>query len=385
MRIGTKYVAGIVLMVCLSASALLAGEGAPARGLVLFIGDGMGPQIVSIVKLYAEEELHQGLNMILLGNSGSTGYMSTNSADRLVTDSAASGTAIATGHRTNNGMVGMTPDGETVANLFEDASAAGKSVGVVTTTSVTDATPASFLAHVPARGMHFDIARQIIESGASVVLGGGRSFFMPPEMGKRKDGTDLTEQARSEGFDVVFDREGMMSSSGDRILGLFASGDLPFELARNGEEVPSLTEMTLKAMDILGRDPDGFVLMVEGGLIDHAEHENSISDAVGDFLAFDQAIGEAMKYQAEDSTLAIVITADHDCGSPAITAAGYGYPSYNQVDKITDESSHFVRWVSGDHTGTMVPVFAVGPDCVRFSGIRSNADLHDELAGLLGL
>jgi alkaline phosphatase len=378
--------------VCLLAAAFLvwftsgwADDGATSRSMIFFIGDGMGPQIVSIVKLYAEEALGRDLNMVLLANSGATGYMTTHSEDRMVTDSAASGTAMATGHRTNNGMVGVTPDGETVSNLFEQAVESGRSVGVVTTTSVTDATPASFLAHASSRDMEFDIARQIVDSGASVVLGGGWSYFLPPGQGKRPDGLDLAVEARSKGFDVAFNKNEMEASAGERLLGLFAAEDMPYERVRNADKIPSLAEMTVKALEILARDPDGFVLVVEGGRIDHAEHENSIADAVADFLAFDDAIAVGMADQGQDSTLTIIVSADHDCGGPAITAAGYGYPSYNQVDRIADESCRFVRWVSGDHTGTMVPVFARGPGCERFSGIQANTELYRDLASLLGL
>ena len=362
-----------------------ADDHAPSRSAVFFIGDGMGPEIVSIVKLYAERALGQDLNMVLLANGGATGYMTTHSEDRMVTDSAASGTAMATGHGTNNGMVGVTPDGSPVENLFERALADGKAVGVVTTTSVTDATPASFMAHVTSREMEFDIARQIVEGGASVVMGGGMSYFLPPREGRRPDGLDLTETAHTNGFDVVFDKSQMQAAAGKRLLGLFAEDDMPYERIRGTDQVPSLAEMTAKALEILALDPDGFVLVVEGGRIDHAEHENSIADAVADFLAFDEAIGEGMAYQDQDSTLTIVVSADHDCGGPAITAAGYGYPSYNQVDEIAEDSCRFVRWVSGGHTGTMVPVFARGPGCERFSGIQANTELYYDFASLLGL
>ena len=391
----------LVLILLLSFTFVWAEDDAPARSAIFFIGDGMGPQIVSIVKIYAERSLERDLNMVHVANTGTTGYVTTHSEDRMVTDSAASGTAMATGHKTNNGMVGVAPDGEAVANLFEMAVLAGKSVGVVTTTSVTDATPAAFLAHAVSRQMHFDIAAQIVESDAAVVMGGGWRFFMPPDKGKREDGVDLSEAAglkdiavveyypRMEGglqgFDVALDRDEMMAASGDRLLGLFAGGVLPFERVRNTEKVPSLAEMTVKALEVLSGDPEGFILVVEGGRIDHAEHENSISDAVEDFLAFDDAIGEGMAYQATDSKVTLVVSADHDCGGPAITASGYGYPSYNQVDKIADEGCRFIRWVSGDHTATMVPVFARGPGADRFSGIQSNTELHDDLASMLGL
>jgi alkaline phosphatase len=261
----------------------------------------------------------------------------------------------------------------------------GKAVGVVTTTSVTDATPAAFLAHVPNRGRHHEIAEQIVAGDAGVVLGGGYMYFLPSDGGTRADGRDLAAEARDQGFEVVFDREGLLEARGDRLLGLFAPDVMPYETLRDEESVPSLTEMMQAAVRILAADPDGYVLIVEGGRIDHAEHGNDVGNAIGDLLAFDECIGSAMEYQAVDSTLTIVISADHDCGGPAITAGGYGYPGYQEVETITEEGSPFVKWVSGDHTGTMVPVFARGPGAGRFSGIQDNTDMFRNLAWLLGL
>ena len=359
-------------------------DGAPARSAVLFIGDGMGPQIVSIVKVYAERSLGRELNMVRLANSGVTGLMTTNAEDKLVTDSAASGTAMATGSKTNNGVLGMTSDGQVVKNLFEDAVEHGKSVGVVTTSSVTDATPAVFMAHATSRELHYDIARQIIESDVSVVMGGGTWFFFPPKRGKRPDGVDLTDRARELGFEVVLTLHELETSSGRRLLGLFAPECLPYERSRDEVKIPSLSEMTDRALDILDDDPEGFLLVVEGGRIDHAEHENSIQDAIADLLAFDDAIGHAMAYQEQDSTLTIVVTADHDCGGPAITGTSYAYPSYDYLEKIVEGKSQFLRWISGHHTATMVPVFAGGPGAERFGGVLDNAHLHDILEWLLG-
>jgi alkaline phosphatase len=365
-------------------SCVRAEDAAPARSAILFIGDGMGPQIVSIVKVYAERSLGRELNMVRLANTGVAGFMTTHSEDRLVTDSAASGTAIATGFKTNNGVVGMTSDGEEARNLFEEAVEHGKSVGVVTTTSVTDATPAVFMAHVPSRDSHFDIAKQILESNVSVVLGGGSMFFLPPERGRRPDGADLTERAKDLGFEVVFESHGLAAASGKRLLGLFAPDCIPYELLRDEARIPSLSEMMERALDILADDPDGFLLVVEGGRIDHAEHDNSIADAIADFLAFDDAVGEAMTCQGRDSSLTIIVTADHDCGGPAITGTSYAYPSYDYLDKIAEGKSQFLRWISGHHTATMVPVFAGGPGAERFGGVMDNTHLHDNLEWLLG-
>jgi alkaline phosphatase len=356
-----------------------------ARSMIFFIGDGMGPQIVSIAKIYSEESLEAGLNMVELANTGTAGYATTHSDDRLVTDSAASGTALATGFKTRNGVIGITPGGQEVENLFERAIDHGKSVGVITTTSVTDATPASFLAHVPSRGMHFEIAYQIVESGVTIVMGGGSCYFLPPDRGKRQDGRDLVRVAREKGFDVVFDKDDLAAAEGRRILGLFAPDCLPYERDRRAYETPSLSDMLAEALQLLSPDPDGFLLVVEGGRIDHAEHENSISDALGDFFAFDAAIGHAMNYQESDSTVAIMVTADHDCGGPAITATDYGYPSHDDLESLVGEDCPFVRWVSGEHTGTMVPVFARGPGADVFSGIQDNTDIHDNIVGMLGL
>ena len=176
-----------------------------------------------------------------------------------------------------------------------------------------------------------------------------------------------------------------MASDADRLLGLFASAEMPYERVRDAERVPSLTDMTIKALEILADDPDGFLLVVEGGRIDHAEHDQSIGDALADLLAFDAAIGWAMEYQKDHESLTIVVSADHDCGGPALTRGDDGYPTHDDIEDVAADGCGFVGWVSGHHTGTMVPVFAAGPGAERFSGIQDNTELHDKLAGLLGL
>lgn len=357
-----------------------------ARSLILFIGDGMGPGIVSIAQVYSKTTGRGDLNMALLANTGRAGFATTYSDNKLVTDSAAGGTALSTGSKTNNGMVGTAPDGSSLQNLFEKAVLGGKSVGVVTTTSVTDATPAAFLAHSTARGKEFDIALQIISADAVVVMGGGRNFFLPPAGGERQDGRNLVEEARAEGFDVAFDKGGLEARAGSRLLGLFAPDDMPFSKDRVAFETPSLTEMFAQALRMVSGDPDGFVLVVEGGRIDHAEHDNDLAAALGEFFAFDSTLGSAMEYQASDSTLTIIVTADHDTGAPSITAAGYaGYPQISQAPELREGQGGFVRWLSEDHVGTMVPVFARGPGEHLLSGIRDNTDINHAIVTILGL
>ncbi|MGD9400869.1 MAG: alkaline phosphatase [bacterium] len=378
----------LVALAALLFAAPEAGAEAEARSIILLIGDGMGPQILTIGKMYSEMELGAVLSMERLADAGTSGYMSTHSANKLVTDSAASGTAIACGQKTDNGRVGVMPDTTEIDNIFDIAVRNGKAVGAVTTTAVTHATPASFLAHHKYRSWEWDIAAQIAETEASVVMGGGFKFFLPPERGGGRRGGDLTEAMAARGFDVVYDREGLLASDADRIMGLFAEENVPYELDRDMETVPSLTEMTAKAIEILSRDEDGFMLMVEGGRIDHAEHENNIVDALGEFIAFDAVVGYALEYQRKHPDVTVIVTSDHDCGGPAITAmkGGYaGYPDIDQYHQLDDEDSPVVRWVSGDHTATLVPVFAIGPGQEKFSGIIDNTDIFNYSMEILGL
>jgi len=360
-------------------------RGPVAKSLILFIGDGMGPEILSIAKTYSDKALGEVLNITTLSVTGTMGMASTYSANKLVTDSAAGATALATGVKTNNGMVGESPDGQVLANLLEMAWRTGKSVGVVTTTTVTDATPASFLAHASARSAEFDIAAQIVETNATVVMGGGRAYFRAADGGKRPDGRDLIAEAKTRGFDIAFDKDGLSAAGGKRLLGLFAEEDLPFQAERVAYETPSLSEMLRKALQMLTGDPDGFVLVVEGGRIDHAEHENNLAAALGEFLELDAAIGEAMQYQESDSTLAIVVTGDHDTGAPGIAASERGYPGVDAIARLLEKDAGFVRWLADGHVGTMVPIVARGPGEGAFEGIRDNTDVNRGMVSILGL
>ena len=395
MRRATLFILAVLMSVYAAAcsQAVLPGSGQglegvhatpEARSLILFIGDGMGPEIVSIAQVYSEKARQADLNITDLANTGRAGFVTTYSNNKLVTDSAAGATALATGTKTNNGMVGTGPDGSNLENLFEKAILDGKSVGVITTTSITDATPAAFLAHSSARSDEFGIGAQIVGADAVVVMGGGRDFFLPPDGGKRADGRNLVDEARAKGFDVVFDRDGLKARTGSRLLGLFAGEDMPFEEDRVAHETPSLPEMFDEALRMLTGDPDGFVLVVEGGRIDHAEHEGDLGAALDEVFAFDTALSHAMDYQAGDSTLTIVVTADHDTGAPAFTATEKGYPSADDIEKVVGDGG-FIRWLSGSHTGTMVPVFARGPGEDLFSGIRDNTDINHAIVSILGL
>jgi alkaline phosphatase len=212
--------------------------------------------------------------------------------------------------------------------LLELAKAAGKGTGAVTTTRITHATPATTYAHVCHRDAENTIAAQTVPGGAGynsalgdgvdVLLGGGRQFFLPSTAGgKRTDGRDLTAEFKAKGYTYVKNKtEFDAASASGKLVGLFTSSHMSYDLDRDASLEPSLAEMTSKAIDVLSKNPKGFFLMVEGGRIDHALHETTAQKALQDTVAFDDAIKTAIdKMKANDVDLKntlIVVTADHD-------------------------------------------------------------------------
>jgi alkaline phosphatase len=250
-----------------------------ATNIILFIGDGMG------------EEHRKAASWTTVGETGflamddmpTIGWAQTRSADNLVTDSAAAATAMSTGVKTNNGVIGLDANLNFVPTILEEAKRQGKMTGLVTTTQVTHATPAAFAAHVENRNMMTDIAVQIIDARVDVILGGGEDEFFPftdigcfPEAGERDDGRNLIDESVAVGYTYVCDPASFSAIdpiSTDRLLGLFADEGMPRPFS------PSLVEMTHKAIDILSKNPAGFFLLVEGGQIDWASHSNDAENA----------------------------------------------------------------------------------------------------------
>ena len=263
---------------------------------MLFIGDGMGSQhrkAAAWVKYGLEGQL-------LMDQLPFQGWLQTASANNVITDSAAAATAMATGYKTNNGMIAVDPDGKALSTILEYAQAKGMAVGLVTTVQISHATPAAFAAHVLDRNRMTDIAVQLIDHGVNVLLGGGEDQFLPagtpgcfPQDGERSDGRNLIVEAQSAGYTYVCssaDFNAIDPATTDYLLGLFADDGMlrPFQ--------PDLASMTGKAIQILSRDPDGFFLMVEGGQIDWASHDNDAANAIQDTIDFDQAVNVGATY-----------------------------------------------------------------------------------------
>ena len=318
-----------------------------ARNVIFFLGDGMGVATITAARIYAAGE-DGDLTMDTLPESA---WVRTYSHDALVTDSAPSMSAYMTGVKMNNEVIAMSPDtraippgggntidncassganGTPVATLLEQAIAAHRATGVVTTTRITHATPASTYAHICHRDLENAIAAQVVPGGAGynaalgagldVMFGGGRRHFLPAASGgTRTDGRNLVAELQAAGYSYAADRAAFVAldpATTTRAVGLFTASHMSYELDRNITAEPSLAEMTLKAIEILRHKPEGFFLMVEGGRIDHALHETNAKRALVDTLAFDAALGAAIaKIRETDPTLEhtlIVVTADHD-------------------------------------------------------------------------
>ncbi|HEX5914956.1 MAG TPA: alkaline phosphatase, partial [Rubrobacter sp.] len=257
--------------------------------------------------------------------------------EAFVTDSAAGGTAIATGVKTFNGAVGIDTEENPVPTVLEQATEAGKATGLVTDSQVTDATPASFGAHIADRDLQSEIARQYIEeSKPDVILGGGEDYWYPEgEPGAHPDepkedpeeksaGTegDLVQKARDSAYEYVTDASGLRAASGPRLLGLFANEEM-FQQAPEGEgavyDPPvSLPEMTQKAIEILSRDPDGFFLMVEEEGIDEMAHQSNAGLVIKAGQQLDEAVKVGQSFAQSDSDTLVIVAADHETGSLAI-------------------------------------------------------------------
>lgn len=315
--------------------------------VILFIGDGAGvPQWSAAAHAASGLAIH---------SFPVVGLVDTRASNSRVTDSAAGATAFAAGVRTFNGAIGVAADSTPVRTVLELAESRRMSTGLVATSTLTHATPASFAAHVPSRALHMEIAADMAEQDIEVLLGGGLRYFDPAQ---RPDGKDLIGRITRDAA-YVTTPEAFRALDPDTItalVGLFAADNPP----PVGSRSPSLAELTRGALDVLEKDEQGFFLMVEGSQIDWRAHENaSIHEIIAEVLDFDFAIREALRFQQDrrGNTL-IVVVADHETGGLSLHGDAMGVFG--------------AHYTTEGHTAEMVPLFAVGPGAEAFGGVRDN-------------
>jgi alkaline phosphatase len=311
-----------VLSGCATTSVLdvFSASSGKAKNVILLIGDGMGPSQFGAAWLYSIRVLSKNLNMTEVMKVGHTAYLMNDTVDAIVTESAATAGQIATGQRMRTGTISVAADGRTpVQTIMEIVKSNGLAGGLVTTSGITDATPAAFAAHVSHRSDEASVAHQQLKFGVDVLMGGRKQFFLPEiSAGKRKDGRNLLDEAEAAGYVLVGDAEELRAAKGAKILGLFNMGDMAYEIDRRYTQEPSLAEMTAKTLQVLSRNPKGFFAMIEGGRIDHASHRNDAAGTIHDTLAFDEAVGVALDFARMHPDTLVIVTADHETGGMAL-------------------------------------------------------------------
>ncbi len=431
-----------------------------AKNIIFFLGDGMGSTTITAARIfkYQEEGL---LNMEKMERSA---RIKTYSNDAQTTDSAPSMGSYMTGIKINNDVISMADakpirtkndangnptidecgagNGRAVPTILELAKARGKAVGAVTTTELTHATPASTFSHICQRNAGYSIAVQIVPGGVGyntalgdgvdVLMGGGRKHFTPFDASSnpkgRADGRDLLAEFAGKGYTVASTFEEMAAAkAGRKFVGIYGETHMDYEMERRSSQ-PALSQMALKAIDLLAPDPDGFFLMVEGGKIDHALHDSNAKRALVDTIAFDDAIGAVVaRMQKLDPGLKntlIVVTADHDHtlvmngyakrgnpildivrnysdGQPARDADGKTYTTLvfgngpNRPELRSDVASAValgndyhqetgVRLAGETHGGGDVRLFATGAGAQAFKGTMENTKVFHLMKAAFG-
>lgn len=335
------------------------------RNIIYMIGDGMGVAQITAAMIDG------GYGPVNLERATAVGLLKTFSANDLVTDSAAGGTALATGTKTNNGTIGLGPQGDTLRSVLCAAASKGWATGLVVTSYITDATPASFYAHVPSRKMLDSIAVQFLDSGVDVAMGGGLSYFSPD---RREDGRDLLAELRERGYTVATDFEETAAVTDGRLVGLFSETYMNY--AQDGRD-DYLSRATAKTLEILGNNSgdNGFLLMVEGSLIDYAGHDNDAGRVISEVRDFDRAVGVAFDYADRHPGTLVIVTADHETG-------GLTMPS-GDIVAMEELAGIAHKFSSGNHSACMVPLFAYGTGAEALSRVMDNTEVAGAILGAI--
>ena len=334
------------------------------RNIIYMIGDGMGLTHLTMLEIeerYRPNAFDRAQNIALI---------STYSANNRVTDSAAAGTALATGHKTNNKMLGMLPDGSHCESLLTRARDKGLATGIVVTCALTHATPAAFYAHVDNRNNEAAIAADLAECGFDVLIGGSRDLLhRQPEQG-----ATLAERFAAKGYAVVDTLPDAAAIHSGRLVGACGKYHMPSMLEGRGDFLPQAVGKALEILDAnsAGR---GFALMVEGSQIDFESHTNTTEGILAEMRDFERAIGVAMDFADTHPGTLVVVCADHETSGMAI-------PSNN---KDFTESESGVQYVygTGSHTASYVPVYLYGAGAESINGILDNTELSLSLQKLL--
>jgi len=317
-----------------------------AKNIIIVISDGMSIGTLNMADLYLSRKTGIGSNWIQLykDNKITRALMDMASADSIVTDSAAASSSWGGGVRVNNGALNMSARGEKHMPIWQKFKKDGKMAGCVTTVPITHATPAGFCVTNKTRRDQEKIAIKYLNQGFDVMMGGGNNYFSSEY---RKDKRDMYQEFAKEGYQVVKTRNEMLATSNNKpILGVFYNNGLPYSKDRESdkeltEKIPTLAEMTQKAIDVMKNNPEGFVLQVEAGKVDWAAHGNDIAGLIYDQIAHDEAVKVAIDFAEEDKETLVIITTDHGNANPGVI---YGKNANTNFDSL-QKYKHTNEWI----------------------------------------
>jgi len=348
----------LVVIMVLTLMVGVAAAKAP-KYVFYLIGDGLGASQRQAAEYFLQAQTGNDRAKLVMNQLPEAGINTTHSADSLVTDSAAAGTALAAGVKTNNGMISVLPDGKAVKTLIEVAEVKGMATGIITSTRLTHATPAVFAAHNPDRNAENEIAADFVDSGVDFFAGGGYRHFVPKDWpwgkSRRNDDRNLAQEFYELGYKIFLTENDTPKfrnynpTGKEKVFAAFTYSHLPYEVDRDNSKVPGLAEITAKGIEVLEKYDNGFFLMVEGGRIDHACHANDPVGTIYDTLAFDAVVAEAYEfYQKHPSETLIVVVGDHETGGMGL---GFGKNYFLKMDVFQEVKISVEDTLQGVYNG----------------------------------
>ena len=332
-------------------------KGKKVKNVILMIGDGM-----SLAHMYTAWTANRG--QLWLENAQYTGLSKTWCTNRLVCDSGSGGTALATGQKTCYHAVGTDPQGNPLTTLCDLAKAKSKSAGIAVTCRLWDATPCDFSCHNIDRDKEQELIGDYPTSGLDYAFGGGAKYFT-----NRADGRDIFKELEANGYHVSRTWDDLAAWKSGKVFAVPYDVDTPLP----DERGDLLARASLKGIELLNQNRNGFFMMVEGSQLDDYGHFNQLDLLMKETLDFDQTIGKMMKWAAQDGETLVVVTADHETGGLTL------------VDGNKDEGKVTCCFSTKSHSGVMVPVYAFGPGSEQFSGIMENTDIFKKIKALMKL
>ena len=361
-------ICALAMLLCLPVFSQKKTKGAPvsppariAKNIILLIGDGMGLTHISAGMYFNNNQSNFERFPV-------AGLQKAYSASDLITDSAAGATAFASGIKTYNGAIGVNTDSMPVKTILEEAEERGLATGMVVTSTLTHATPASFVAHVRNRKFDEEIATFFLKTEIDFLAGGGKKFFEQ----RAADGRNLSQELKDKGYQVSdFTQKNASSLAPDPSKNfIYFSADADPAKASEGRTYLAPLSV-LAANHLKNRSEKGFFLMIEGSQIDWGGHANESDYIVSEVVDFDQTIGKVLDFAAADGETLVIVTADHETG-------GYAISPGSELGKIRG------AFTTTGHTAQMIPVFAFGPGAELFAGVYENTAIYTKMRQVLG-